>query len=47
MKGSFYLCSQITEGVENSIPLHIRVDIPTTIEKGSDLPSEAVLRENL
>jgi hypothetical protein len=38
MKGSSYLCSQITGGVENTIPLH--VDIPCPGERGFDLPSE-------
>jgi hypothetical protein len=38
MKGSSYLCSQITGGVENAVPLH--VDIPRTGGRGFDLPSE-------
>jgi hypothetical protein len=45
MKGSSYLCSQITGGVENAIPLHI--DIPRTGGKGFDLPSEDALKEYL
>jgi hypothetical protein len=32
MKGSSYLCSQITGGVENAVPLH--VDIPRTGGEG-------------
>jgi hypothetical protein len=34
MKGSSYLCSQITGGVENAVPLH--VDIPHTGGRGFD-----------
>jgi hypothetical protein len=45
MKGSSYLCSQITGGVENAVPLH--VDIPRTGGRGFDLPSEAALQEYL
>jgi hypothetical protein len=45
MKGSSYLCSQITGGVEIAVPLH--ADIPRTGGKGSSLPFEAVLREYL
>lgn len=40
--GSCYLCSQITGGVENPVPLH--VDIPRTGEGGSDLFSEDALQ---
>jgi hypothetical protein len=42
MKGSSYLCSQITGGVENAVPVH--VDIPRTDGRGSDLPSEESLQ---
>jgi hypothetical protein len=45
MKESSYLCSQITEGVENAVLLH--ADIPRTCKGDSDLPSEAVLHEHL
>jgi hypothetical protein len=45
MKGSSYLCSQITGGVENAVPLH--VDIPRTSGRGSNLPFEGVLQEYL
>jgi hypothetical protein len=45
MKGSSYVCSQLTGGVENAVPLH--VDIPRTGGRGSDLPFEAVLQEYL
>jgi hypothetical protein len=45
MKGSSYLCSQITGGVENVVPLH--VDFPHTSGRGSDLPFEDVLQEYL
>jgi hypothetical protein len=45
MKGSSYLCSQITGGVEDAIPLLL--DIPRTSGIGSDLPFEAVLQEYL
>jgi hypothetical protein len=38
MKGSSYLCSQITGGVENAVRLH--VDISRTGGRGFDLPSE-------
>jgi hypothetical protein len=44
MKGSSYLCSQIT-GVENGAPLH--VDIPRTGGRGFDLASEDALQEYL
>jgi hypothetical protein len=44
-KGSSYLCSQITEGVENAVPLHI--DIPRTGGRGFDLPSQVSLQEYL
>jgi hypothetical protein len=43
MKGSSYLCSQISGGVENAVPLHL--DIPRTGGRGFDLPFEAVLQE--
>jgi hypothetical protein len=43
MKGSSYLCSQITGGVENAVPLH--VDIPCTDRRGFHLPSEDALQE--
>jgi hypothetical protein len=45
VRGSPYPCSQITEGVENAIPLHI--GIPHIGRRDSDLPSEAGLREYL
>jgi hypothetical protein len=45
MKGSSYLCSQITRGVVNAVPLH--VDISRTGGRGSDLPSEDSLQEYL
>jgi hypothetical protein len=45
MKGSSYLCSQITGGVENALLLHI--DIPCTGGRGFDLPSENALQEYL
>jgi hypothetical protein len=44
-KGSSYLYSQITGGVENAAPLH--VDIPYTRGRCSDLSFEAVLQEYL
>jgi hypothetical protein len=43
MKGSSYLCSQITGGVENAVPVY--VDIPGTGGRGSDLPFEVVVQE--
>jgi hypothetical protein len=43
MKGSSYLCSQITGGTEIAVPLH--VDTPCTKGRGSDLPFEVVLQE--
>jgi hypothetical protein len=43
MKGGSYLCSQITGGVENAVPLH--VDIPRTGGREFDLPSEDSLQE--
>jgi hypothetical protein len=43
MKGSSYLSSQITGGVENAVPLH--VDIPGTDRRGFDLPSEDSLQK--
>jgi hypothetical protein len=45
MKGSSYLCSQITGCVENAVPLH--VDIPPTGGRDFDLPSEPALQEYL
>jgi hypothetical protein len=45
MKGCSYVCSQITGGVENAVPLH--VDIPHTGGRGFDLPSEDDLQEYL
>jgi hypothetical protein len=45
MTGSSYLCSQITGGVENAVPLH--VDSPHTSRRGFDLPSEDALQEYL
>jgi hypothetical protein len=45
MKGSSYLCSQITGDVENAVPLHI--DVPCTGRRGFDLPSGDALQEYL
>jgi hypothetical protein len=45
MKRSRYLCSQITGGVENAVPLH--VGIPCTCVRGFDLPSEDAVQEYL
>jgi hypothetical protein len=45
MKGSFYLCLQITGRVENAVPLH--ADIPFTGRRGSDLAFEDILQEYL
>jgi hypothetical protein len=45
MKGSSYLCSHITGGVENVVPLH--VDISRTSRRGFDLPSEDSLQQYL
>jgi hypothetical protein len=45
MKGSSYLCSQITGGAENAVPLHI--GIPHIGGRGFDLPSENSLQEYL
>jgi hypothetical protein len=45
MKGSSYLCSQITGGDESAVLLHAQ--ITCTGRKGSDLPSEDVLQEYL
>jgi hypothetical protein len=45
MRGSSYLCSQITGGVENAVPL--RIDIPCTCGRGFDLSSEDALQEYL
>jgi hypothetical protein len=44
-EGKFLLCSQITGGVENVVPLH--ADIPRTGGRSSDLPSEDSLQEYL
>jgi hypothetical protein len=43
MKESSYLCSQITGGVENAVPLH--ANIPCTGGRDFDLPSEDALQE--
>jgi hypothetical protein len=43
MKGSSYLYSQITGGVENAVPLN--ADIPRNGGRGFDLPSEDSLHE--
>jgi hypothetical protein len=43
LKGSSYLCSQITGGVENAGPLH--VNIPCTGRRGFDLPAEDAVQE--
>jgi hypothetical protein len=45
MKESSYLCSQITEGVENAVPLH--PNIPRAGGREFDLPSEDALQEYL
>jgi hypothetical protein len=45
IKGSSYLCSQITGGVEIAVSLH--ADIPYTGERGFELPSEDSLQEYL
>jgi hypothetical protein len=45
MKGSQYLYSQITGGVESAVL--IKVDIPCTSGRGSDFSFEAVLLEYL
>jgi hypothetical protein len=45
MKGHFFICSQITGGVENALSLH--VNIPRTDGRSSDLSFEAVLQEYL
>jgi hypothetical protein len=45
MEGSSYLCSQVTGGVENAVPLHVY--IPHTDRRSSDLSFEAVLQEYL
>jgi hypothetical protein len=45
MRGSSYLCSKISGGAENAIPLY--EDIPRTGGIGSYLPSEAVRQEHL
>jgi hypothetical protein len=42
---TFGICSQITGGVENAVPLH--VDIPRTGGRGFDLPSEDSLQKYL
>jgi hypothetical protein len=44
-KGSSYISSQITGGVENAVPLH--VDIPRTGGRGFDLPSGDAMQEYL
>jgi hypothetical protein len=43
MKESSYLCSQITGGVENAVPLH--ANIPRPFGRNFDLPSEDALQE--
>jgi hypothetical protein len=45
MKGSTYLCSHITGGVGNAVPLHAH--IPRSGGRGSDLSSESVMQEYL
>jgi hypothetical protein len=45
MKRSSYFRSQIAEGVENVVPLH--VEILRTGGRGFDLPSEADLQQYL
>jgi hypothetical protein len=45
MKGSSYLCSQITGGVEDVVPLH--VNIPCIGGGGSGLLFEDILQEYL
>jgi hypothetical protein len=45
MKESTYLCSQITGGVENAVPLH--ANIPRNGGRYFDLPSEDALQEYL
>jgi hypothetical protein len=45
MKGSSYLCSHITGGIDTAAPL--RVDNPHTGGRRSDLPFEDVLQEYL
>jgi hypothetical protein len=45
MKGSSYLSSQTTGGVENAVPPH--VNIPGTGESGFDLSAEDALQEYL
>jgi hypothetical protein len=42
-KGSSYICSQITGGVENAVPLH--VDITCNSGRGFDSPTEDSLQE--
>jgi hypothetical protein len=42
MKGSSYLCSQITGRVKSAVPLH--VDIPYSGERGFHLPTEDALQ---
>jgi hypothetical protein len=42
-KGSSYLCSQITGGVGNAVPLH--ADIPRTGGRGFDLLSQDALQQ--
>jgi hypothetical protein len=45
MKGSSYLCSQITGSVENAVPIH--VDISRISGRGIQLPYEDGLQEYL
>jgi hypothetical protein len=45
MKGSSYVCSQITGGVENAVPLY--VDVSHTGRRGYDLSSEGAVEEYL
>jgi hypothetical protein len=45
MKGSYYLCSQITGGFETAVPL--QVDIPRNVGRRSDLPFDVALQEYL
>jgi hypothetical protein len=45
MKENSYLCSQITGGVENAVPIH--ANIPRTGGRDFDLPSEDALQEYL
>jgi hypothetical protein len=45
MKESSYLCTQITAGAENAVPL--QANIPCTGRRDFDLPSEDALQEYL